>query len=65
MRWVESELAEKMSGDCTRESGGERGKPAATPDSGKSSRNFDMVRRGTLDGLRIILGGVARAVSKR
>jgi hypothetical protein len=41
------------SGECTRESGGDMG------NSGRSSLNFDMVRRGTLDGLRISMGGVA------
>lgn len=38
------DLVAGTSGDCTRESGGDKG------NSGKSSRNLDMVRRGTLDG---------------
>jgi hypothetical protein len=43
-------LVECASGDCTRESGGEMG------NSGRSSLNLDMVRLGTLDGLRIGIG---------
>jgi hypothetical protein len=48
-------LLDDTSGECTRESGGDIG------NSGRSSLNFDMVRRGTLDGLRISMGGVAGA----
>lgn len=43
-------LVEGTSGDCTRESGGDRG------NSGRSSLNLDIVRRGTLEGLRIWIG---------
>ena len=39
-----------ISGDWTRESGGDNG------NSGKSSLNFDIVRRGTLEGRRIWIG---------
>jgi hypothetical protein len=49
-------LVDGTSGECTRESGGEIG------NSGRSSLNFDIVRRGTLDGLRIWIGAVAVAV---
>jgi hypothetical protein len=49
-------LVDGTSGDCTLESGGERG------NSGRSSLNLDMVRRGTLDGLRIWMGAVGGAV---
>ena len=48
-------LVEGTSGDATRESGGEIG------NSGKSSLNLDMVRRGTLasrDGLLIWMGAL-------
>jgi hypothetical protein len=56
LRRAASALADGTSGECTRESGGEMG------NSGRSSLNFDMVRRGTLDGLRICIGGVTGAV---
>lgn len=52
-------LVEGTSGECTRESGGERG------NSGRSSLNLDIVRLGTLEGLRIWIGGVAGAVPTR
>lgn len=45
-------LVAGTSGDCTLESGGDSG------NSGRSSLNLDMVRRGTLDGLRIWIGAV-------
>lgn len=49
-------LVDGTSGDATLESGGEMG------NSGRSSLNLDMVRRGTLEGLRIWMGAVGGAV---
>ena len=52
-------LVEGTSGDCTRESGGDRG------NSGRSSLNLDIVRRGTLEGLLISIGCVEGPVPTR
>jgi hypothetical protein len=59
LRRVAIALVECASGEFIRESGGEMG------NSGRSSLNFDMVRRGTLDGLRIWIGCVGGGVGPK